>query len=340
MSNVLIGIDFGTTNLKIFDQSNNQIVKEKNVIAIKDKKDLFAYGDEAYEMHEKAPANINVSFPVHYGVIADYNNMQLLLNEFLKKMDDFKGKYADFIVAVPTDITEVEKKAFKDLVKGCNVKSKEILVADKPVAAGIGLGLDVKSPTGTLIIDMGGDTSELSVLSLGGIVLSQLNHIGGNKFDESIISYVKKTHGIDIGKKTACALKEKIGTAMLIDGQMEEMVAFGRNIVTGLPIEIKLTSEDIYNSIKENINSLINSIKMLLERIPPELSADIIHHGLYLTGGASQIKNLDKLLSQELNIKVNCSEEPSESVVKGLVQIATNSKYQSLAYTMNSKKLI
>lgn len=339
MSNVLIGVDLGTTNIKIFDQSSNKILKEKNVIAIANKKDLFAYGDEAYEMHEKAPANISVTFPVHYGVIADYNNMQMLINEFLKKLGEDKGKYADFIVAVPTDITEVEKKAFRDLVKGCSVKSKNVLVADKPVAAAIGLGLDVKAPTGTLLVDMGGETSEISVLSLGGIVLSQLNQIGGNKLDESIISYVKKTYGTDIGKKTACTLKENIGTALLVEGEMEEMKAFGRNIVSGLPCQITLTSEDIYNAIIENINSLINAIKMLLERIPPELSADIINHGLYLTGGASQIKNLDKLLTQELNIGVNITEEPTESVVRGLVQIATNSKFQSLAYTSSTKKL-
>ncbi|MBR4754784.1 MAG: rod shape-determining protein, partial [Lachnospiraceae bacterium] len=325
-------------NIKIYDQASNQIYKQKNVIAIINKKDLFAYGDEAYQMHEKAPATINVSFPVHYGVIADYNNMQTLLNEFLKEFMDTKSKMADFIIAVPTDITEVEKKAFKDLVKGCSVKSKEILVADKPVADAIGMGLDVKSPTGTLVIDMGGDTTEISVLSLGGIVLSQLNHIAGNKFDESIISYVKRTHGIDIGKKTACALKESIGTA--IDDTNEEMVAFGRYIVTGLPIEITLTSHDIYEALKNDINSLINAIKMLLERIPPEMSADIIHHGLYLTGGSSQIKNLDKLLTEELNIKCNMCEDPSESVVRGLIQIATNEKYHSLAYAMNTKTLI
>lgn len=338
MSNVLFGIDLGTNNIKIYDQASNQIFMQKNVIAIKDKKDLFAYGNDAFLMHEKAPANINVSFPVHYGVIADYNNMQTLLNEFLKEFIDPKSKMADFIIAVPTDITEVEKKAFKDLVKGCAIKSKEILVADKPVADAIGMGLDVKSPTGTLVIDMGGDTTEISVLSLGGIVLSQLNHIAGNKFDESIISYVKRTHGIDIGKKTACALKESIGTA--IDNTDEEMVAFGRYIVTGLPIEITLTSHDIFEALKNDITSLINAIKILLERIPPEMAADIIHHGLYLTGGASQIKNLDTLLTEELNIKCNICENPSESVVRGLIQIATNDNYHSLAYAMNTKTLI
>ena len=338
MSNVLFGIDLGTNNIKIYDQASNQIFMQKNVIAIKDKKDLFAYGNDAFLMHEKAPANINVSFPVHYGVIADYNNMQTLLNEFLKEFIDPKSKMADFIIAVPTDITEVEKKAFKDLVKGCSVKSKDILVADKPVADAIGMGLDVKSPTGTLVIDMGGDTTEISVLSLGGIVLSQLNHIAGNKFDESIISYVKRTHGIDIGKKTACSLKESIGTA--IDNTDEEMIAFGRYIVTDLPIEITLTSHDIFEAIKNDITSLINAIKILLERIPPEMAADIIHHGLYLTGGASQIKNLDTLLTEELNIKCNTCENPSESVVRGLIQIATNENYHSLAYAMNTKTLI
>lgn len=335
MSNTLFGIDLGTSNIKIYNQSTNQVINEKNVIAIINKKDLFAYGDDAYLMHEKAPANINVSYPVHFGVIADYKHMQILLSEFLKKMNKSKLKYADFIIAVPTDITEVEKKAFYDLVKGCGIKSKEILVAEKPVADAIGLGLDIKSPTGTLVVDIGADTTEISVLSLGGIVLSQLIHTGGNKFDDSIISHIKKTHSIDIGKKTACTLKENIGSA--IKCEPVNMMAYGRDIVTGLPIEISIDSDLIYDALKENIQTLINSIKMILERTPPELSADIINHGIYLTGGSSLINNLNLLLEQELKIKVNVCEEPSESVVKGLVQIASNPKYRSLAYTMKTK---
>lgn len=335
MSNTIFGIDLGTGNIKIFNQSTNHILNEKNVIAIINKKELFAYGDAAYEMHEKAPANINVSFPIHFGVIADYKNMQRLLLEFLKKASKAKLKNADFIIAVPTDVTEVEKKAFHDLVKGCGIKTKEVLVAEKPVADGIGLGLDVKSATGTLIVDMGADTTEISVLSLGGIVLSQLVHTGGNKFDESIISFVKKNHGIDIGKKTACALKEAIGSA--VKTEVTTMVAYGRDIVTGLPIEITLDSDLLYDAIKENINTVVNAIKIILERTPPELSADIINQGIYLTGGSSLINNLDALLEEELRIKINTCEEPSESVVKGLVQIATNEKYRPLAYTMKVK---
>ncbi|SFA71361.1 rod shape-determining protein MreB [Acetitomaculum ruminis DSM 5522] len=336
MSNTIFGIDLGTNNIKIFNQSDKKILNEKNVIAIINKNQLFAYGDAAYEMHEKAPGNILVTFPVHFGVIADYKNMQILLIEFLKKASKTKLKNAEFIIAVPTDITEVEKKAFHDIVKSCGIKCKDVLIAEKPVADAIGIGLDIKSATGTLVVDMGADTTEISVLSLGGIVLSQLIHLGGNKLDESVISYIKKTHGIDIGKKTACALKETIGSAIKLD-EPETMVAYGRDIVTGLPIEITIDSDLVYEAIKENLNSIVNNIKIILERTPPELSADIINHGVYLTGGGSLIKNIDVLLEQELKIKVNTCETPSESVVKGLMQMATDSKYRPLAYTMKVK---
>lgn len=335
MSSNVFGIDLGSSNIKIYNKATGHILNEKNVIAIADKKRLLSYGDEAYEMHEKAPANISVSFPMFNGVIADYQNMQTLLLEFLKKSSKTKLRDSDFIIAVPTDITEVEKKAFHDLVKKSSLKPRDVLVAEKPVADAVGLGLDVNTPLGTMVVDIGADTTEISVLSLGGIVLSKLLKLGGNKFDESIINYIKKNHNLVIGQKTGRALKEKLGSA--IKSENPSVKAFGRDIVTGLPIAMDIESELIYDAIKEHVKSIIDAMKLILERTPPELAADIIEHGIYLTGGGSQIHQFDELITDVTGLKVNCCEAPTESVVKGLMQIVTEEKYRSLAYAMKEK---
>ena len=190
MANIY-GIDLGTCNIKIFSKHSNKIIKEKNTIAVINKNQLYAYGDEAYAMYEKAPENINVSFPVTGGVIADYNNMQTMVQELLEKNVKGHVKGSEFIIAVPTDITEVEKKAFYDLFFKSKMKPKSVLLCDKPIADAVGLGLDVNEPTGIMIVDIGADTTEISVLSLGGLVLSDLLHFGGNRLDESIITYIK-----------------------------------------------------------------------------------------------------------------------------------------------------
>ena len=202
MANIY-GVDLGTCNLKIFNKHTNKIIKEKNTISIINKNHLYAYGDNAYAMYEKAPENIQVSFPVVGGVIADYNNMQTMIQEILEKNSKGHVKGSDFIVAVPTDITEVEKKAFYDLFYKSKMKPRTVQLCDKPIADAVGLGLDVNEPTGVMIVDIGADTTEISVISLSGLVLSDLLHFGGNRLDESIISYIKKTYNLVIGQKTA-----------------------------------------------------------------------------------------------------------------------------------------
>lgn len=332
MNNNVYGVDLGTSNLKIFCKSSGKIFKEKNAVAIINKDQIYGYGDDAYAMYEKAPNAIRVVFPVINGVIADYNFLQTMLITFLEKKMKTKIKGSEFVVAVPTDITDVEKRAFYEIFYKSKVRPKSILLCEKPIADAVGLGIDVNQPTGVMIVDMGADTTEISVISLGGLVLSDLLHFGGNRLDESIISYIRKEFNLVIGQKTAKALKENLGSGL--PGRTETMNIVGRDVVSGLPIEMEVSAETVYKAIKNNLESICTSIKMILEKTPPELAKDIIHAGIYITGGGSMIHNLNKLFEQITNIKVNTSEAPEESAVRGLVKIVSDSKYKRLPFTM------
>lgn len=334
MSNIF-GIDLGTCNVKVFCKATGKVLNEKNTIAIVNKNQMYAYGDAAYAMYEKAPEHINVTFPVVNGVIADYANMQTMIFEFLEKHAKGKVRGAEFVVAVPTDITEVEKKAFYDIFAKSKAKPKSVLLCEKPIADAVGLGLDVNEPTGVMIVDIGADTTEISVISLGGLVLSDLLHFGGNRIDESIISYLKRTYSLVIGQKTAMSLKEKLGYGM--PGEEGSMLIVGRDLVSGLPVEREISTEVVYDAIKDNLNAICNSIKIILEKTPPELAKDIIHAGIYLTGGSSQIHKLDELFSQITGIRVNRCDNPEETVAHGLNKIVSDEKFRHLTFTMKTR---
>lgn len=332
MNNNVYGIDLGTYNFKVFSKANGKIMNEKNTVAIINKNQIYAYGDEAYAMYEKAPESINVIFPVVSGVIADYNFLQQMIFEYLENKMKAKVKNAEFIVAVPTDITDVEKRAFYELFFKAKQRPKNVLLCEKPIADAVGLGIDVNEPTGVMVVDMGADTTEISVISLGGLVLSDLLHFGGNRIDESIISYIRKEFNLVIGQKTAKSLKENIGSGL--PGREETMVIVGRDVVSGLPIEMEITAAVVYEAMKNNLESICTSIKMILEKTPPELAKDIIHNGIYITGGGSQIHALDALFEQITNIKINKCEQPEESAARGLVKIVSDSKYKRLPFSM------
>ena len=338
MNNNVYGIDLGTSNLKVFSKSNGKIFMEKNTIAIRGKDEIFAYGDKAYAMYEKAPESIQVVFPVTTGVIAEFHDMEEFIYEFLDDKTKGKVKNAEFVVAVPTDITDVEKRAFYELFTGKRFHAKSVLLCEKPIADAVGLGIDVNEPTGVMIVNMGGDTTEISVISLGGLVLSDLLHFGGNRLDESIISYIRKEFNLIIGQKTAMQLKERIGSGL--PGRTETMVVVGRDVVSGLPIEMEISAEVVYNAIKANLESICSSIKMILEKTPPELAKDIIHSGIYITGGSSQIHDLDQLFRDITGIEINTCEEPEECVVRGLLKIVSDSKFKHLAFSMKNKILL
>lgn len=332
------GVDLGTSNIKMFSLANNGTINEKNVIAIKNKDEIFSFGDSAFEMYEKAPANIDVSFPVKYGVIADIQNMEMLFNCFYKKINSGKAVTgADFCIAVPTDITEVEKRAFYDVVMDAKVKSKRITVVEKPIADAVGVGIDVNSPNGHLLVNIGADTTEITVISLGGIVLSKLIKIGGNKLDDAICSVIRKKFNLIIGSRSAEVVKKELADAINAD-ENAICMAYGRNIVTGLPNAREITGALVHDGISELLHQIIENIKVILERTPPELSADIINRGIYLTGGSAMIKNLDTLITNETGLKVNVADNPSESVIRGISDILSSEELVELTYVPKEKE--
>ena len=315
MANNAFGIDLGTSNIKIYNRADDEVFVEKNMIAIENKKTLFAYGDSAFEMYEKAPSNISISYPLSNGVIADIQNMETLIKYFMNDLMKNNVKPADYYIAVPWDVTEVEKRAFKDLIKESGVKARKVMVVDKAVADGLGLGIDVKNSQGVL----------------GGIVLSKLIKVGGRKFDDAIKAAIRREYSLIIGGKTA----ENVKTSLLeLEKAKCGAVVYGRDIVTGLPVEREIPTTLVDECLVEHFNTIIDNIKVILERTPPELAADIYRHGVYLTGGASQVSRLAQLMSKGTGLKVNVSENPVSSVALGLAKIIKDDNYKSVAYAI------
>ena len=332
------GIDMGTGNLKIYSRASDTVTNEKNTIAIVEGNQMYAYGDEAYEMYEKAPENIDVSFPIVGGVIADFDNMQTMLLEVLKDKVDARLKGSDIVIAVPTDITEVEKKAFYDMFAKTRIKAKSIRLCEKPLADALGLGLDMTEPTGVMVVDMGADTTEISVISLGGLVLSELLPFGGNKLDDAIVTYMKRVKNLVIGRKTAKDLKEKIGSAVKNEEETPQKISIvGRDIVSGLPRPYDITSDIIYEAIKDELESVGSNIRMILEKVPPELAKDIVHSGIYVTGGSSQISGLVELFESMTNISMNIAEDGEQTVARGLGKVLSEDRFDRFGYTMKSR---
>ena len=331
MANNAFGIDLGTNNIKIYSRSDDSILVEKNMIAIENKNTLFAYGDSAFEMYEKAPSNIHISYPLSSGVIADIKNMETLVRYFIFDLQKGNGKPADFYIAVPTDVTEVEKRAFYDLIKDSNVKARKIMVVEKAVADGLGMEIDVKNSQGVLVVNVGYETTEISILSLGGIVLSRLIKTGGLKFDEAIRAAIRKEFSLIIGGKTSEMVKISLNE---LEKEEKGAVVYGRDIVTGLPVEREIPTRLVEECLEEHFNTIVDNVKVILERTPPELAADIYRHGIYLTGGASQISHLAERLATGTGLRVNVSENPLTGVCLGLAKIIKDDNYKSVAYAI------
>ena len=331
MANNAFGIDLGTNNIKVYSRGDDSIMVEKNMIAIENKKVLFAYGNSAFEMYEKAPGNIHISYPLTNGVIADIKNMETLVRYFVTDLQKGNCRPADFYIAVPTDVTDVEKRAFYDLIKYANVKAKKIMVVEKAVADGLGLDIDVKNSQGVLVVNVGFETTEISILSLGGIVLSRLIKTGGLKFDEAIRTAVRKEFSLVIGGRTSESVKISLKE---LEQEGKGAIVYGRDIVTGLPIEREIPTKLVVECLEEHFASIIDNVKVILERTPPELAADIYRHGIYLTGGASQISHLAERLAAGTGLRVNVSEDPITSVVLGLAKIIKDDNYKSVAYAI------
>ena len=331
MANNVYGIDLGTSNIKIYSKNEDGVMIQKNMIAIENKKNLFSYGDSAYEMYEKAPANIQISFPLNNGVIADIKDMEVLVKYFLTDLMKGKVAPADYFIAVPTDVTEVEKRAFYDLVKKANVKAKNVAIVEKPIADGLGFDVDVKTSKGTMVVNIGYHTTEISILSLGGIVLSKLIKIGGYKFDDCIRSMVRKEFNLMIGYKSAEKIKMSLNE---LEASGENAIVFGRDIVTGLPMERSIPVELIKESLRESFITVVDHIRAILEKTPPELGVDIYENGIHLTGGASQINQFKECLVANTNLSIKIAEDPIASVAIGLSKIINDDYYKTVSYSV------
>lgn len=327
----IYGLDLGTYEIKVYDKKQDVIWKEKNTIAIKNKKEIFSVGDAAYEMYEKAPSNIEIIFPMKEGVISRFYDMQYLLENLLKKERHFV-RGSKYIVAVPTDVTEVEKKAFYDLVVHSSAKAKEVRIVERGLADAIGLGLDVQSSPGIFIVNMGSETTELSVIASGGMVLNRILKVGGSTFDQAIVSHVRYHKDFLIGKLSGEMLRQRFG---IIEEQCEsELSVSGRNLLSGIPEQKDVSVNLVRTAMKDTLEGLVHEIKVLLERTPPEVLRSIWRNGIYLTGGGSNLKGIARYIEGVIGLKVNSTLEPELCTVKGLKEIIQSKELKKLTYSM------
>lgn len=336
MGNLCFGIDLGSNNLKVYCKEGDRILQEKNMVAIENKKNMIAYGDEAFAMYEKAPASIEVSYPMSYGNIGSINHLEVFLKSFLEKTTKGALKGADYFFALPTD---VQDRVFTTLIQDAGLKARSIQMIDMSVAAGLGLGINVKEAQGVLVVDIGADTTEVAILSLGGIVISRLIKVGGNQIDEAIISAIRREHNYFIGSKTAAQVKKQLAYAVIPENAEEEkMKICGRNMVLGLPAILEVDAKFISESIKDVLKQIMDTIKVILERTPPELGVDMIKNGIYLTGGGSQLKNLDLMVHNATGISVVKDEDPEQCVARGLARVINEKEFRSLTFTTKEQE--
>ncbi len=311
-----IGIDLGTSSILIYIKGKGIVLKEPSVVAIeKGDNTVIAVGEKARNMIGRAPSNINVIRPLKDGVISNYNVTEIMLKYFINKAI---GKQASrrpkIAICVPSEVTEVEKKAVKDATKDAG--ARDVFVIEEPVAAAIGSGIDISRACGSMIVDIGAGTTDVAVISLGGAVVKNSIRIAGDHFDNAIIKYVRKKYSVIIGERTAEKAKIEVGTVYK-DSSFAQINVRGRNIVTGLPNTVTITSSDIYQALLEPIDSILGIIKGILEITPPELSADIYERGIVMTGGGSLLYGFDKLIKERTGINTVIAEDAISCVALG-----------------------
>ncbi len=316
MFNKDLGIDLGTANVLIYIKGQGIVLNEPSVVAIdSDTKRPLAVGTEAREMLGRTPGKVLAIKPMKDGVIADFETTEIMLNYFIKKVNgkSFFGR-PRILICCPSNITQVEKNAIKEAAE--RTGAKRVYLEVEPKVAAIGAGMDISKPSGNMVIDIGGGTTDIAILSLGGIVESASIRIAGNAFDNDIIKYIKDKYKLLVGERTAEDIKISIGT-VFPGNKSEKMEVRGRDLVTGLPHTITLTSDEVEEALRESVYTIIHAVKGILEQTPPELSADIIDKGIVLTGGGSLVDGFNQLLAQELKVPVFTAESPLTCVAEG-----------------------
>lgn len=316
-SNRSIGIDLGTANTLVYSKKHKKIVlNEPSVVAVeRETRKVLAVGNEAKEMLGKTPDTIVAVRPLSEGVIADYDITEAMIKYFIKKIfGTYRFFMPEIMICVPIDVTGVEKRAV--LEAAISAGAKRAYLIEEARAAAIGSGMDISAPEGNLIIDIGGGSTDVAVISLGGTVVSRTIRVAGNNFDNDIIKYVKKTYNLLIGEKTAEEIKMKIGTALPLEEE-ETIEVKGRDLIMGLPKTVTISSEEVREAIKDSLSEILQCVKSVLEKTPPELASDIVDKGMIMTGGGSLIRNFPEMISKHTNLKVTLAENPLESVVIG-----------------------
>lgn len=331
----IYGLDLGTYEIKVYDKKKNTIWKEKNVVAVMDNKKIISVGDEAYEMFERAPGNIQVVFPMQAGVISHFNDMQYLLQNILKKERRF-ARGSEYLVAVPTDVTEVEKHAFYDLVIHSTAKAKSVNIVERALAQTVGLGLDVRNTKGIMIVDLGSETTEISVISTGGMVLNKMLKTGGVTFDNAICNLVRRNYDFLIGQTTSEMLRRRFG--VFGEDSPSSMKVSGRNLVSGVPQQMEIPISVVRAAMREPLSECIVNINSLLDRTPPEVLKAIQQNGIYLVGGLSYLPGLSRYVEEATGYRVHTTRRPDLCTVEGLSKIINTKELKTLTYSMSDSR--
>jgi rod shape-determining protein MreB len=312
-----IGIDLGTANTLVYVKDRGIVLREPSVVAVHaGTKRILAVGEEAKRMLGRTPGNIQAIRPMKAGVIADFDITEAMLRYFIKKVHNRRKMVRPrIIIAVPSDITEVEKRAVKD--SATRAGAREVFLIEEPMAAAIGVGLPVQEPAGNMIVDIGGGTTEVALISLAGIVFSRSVRVGGDQMDECIVQYMKRVYNLMIGERTAEEIKITMGSAYPLEGGEITAEVKGRDLVAGLPKTLTISSEEIREALQEPISAIVDAIRITLERCPPELSSDLVDRGMVLAGGGALLTGLDKLIAEQTGLPVHVADDPLSAVAEG-----------------------
>ena len=311
-----IGIDLGTANVLVYVKGKGIVLQEPSVVAVSDDNRIVAVGEEAREMIGRTPGNIRAIRPMKDGVIADYVITEALLRYFIAKATKGRMSFTkpEVMISVPAGVTSVEKRAVRDAA--LKAGARDAYLIEEPLAAAIGANVPISGPAGAMVIDIGGGTSEIAVISLGSVVVSTSLRVGGNKLDEAIASYIRKKYNLMIGERTAEEVKIEIGTALPLERELS-MEVRGRDLIAGLPRTIPITSSEVMEAMEAPLQQLVAAIRGVLEQTPPELSSDIIDKGMVLSGGGALLRNMDRLLTQVTGVPCHVAENPLNCVALG-----------------------
>ena len=323
-----IAIDLGTANTLVYVKGKGVLINEPSIVAksVHDNK-IIAVGYDAKAMVGRTHREIETVRPLRDGVIADFNMTDGLIQGFIGKINLNRLARPRMVICVPSGVTEVERRAVRD--SGERANARQVYLIEEPVAAAIGIGLDISKPVGSIIIDIGGGTTEIAVIALNGVVTKEAIRVAGDEMDTAIIQWFRNEHKLEVGPSTAESIKKSVGSAMRVKTEM--IAVKGRDLVSGIPKTIEVSSDEIRQALKDPINAIVEAVKRALERTPPELSSDILDQGIIMTGGGSMLKGIDQLIREQTSVPVNIAEDPLLSVVRGTGKVLEDvKKYESV----------